>query len=317
MMNKLCVVIFSAIAGCGNRPSLQPAVQVRGSIDGPGPFEISVPQGYSSAPAPASDPVHRWLRGTGDPVIELDTAPSDVLPTCARSRSDQSLGDELGTLKDVSVCRQIDGTVYVRRITLGDDPVSCFVLFKGTEEMNGENVKSGIAICESLHVDQHSLSRDLRAFSPRVGDHLRVDFPSGASAFIDIQIPSRYVGERRPNDIFIRHRTSTWLPTIGIMTKPTVCDDGTQISKIAIEDGTEIITCDLQKVGTLLVMRHVTAGSDESVECFITIDTVDRNGGGTPIALPREVVERRTEDAAQICKSMKVSDYQKLGNRSM
>lgn len=314
MMNKLGLLIFSVTAGCGNRPSLQPAVRVVGLIDGPGRFEILVPQGYVPTPALTSDSVQRWLRGSADPIVELDAASSDLLPTCARSRSDQSLADELGKQKDISVCRQSDGPVYVRRMTLGDEPLSCFVLFKQNEAVDSDRIKSGIAICESLRVDQHSLTSDLHAFSPHVGEHLRVDFASGAEASVDIVIPSHYVVERRPNDIFIRHRINTWLPTIGIMTKRTVCDEGTAVSKVAVEDGTEVVLCDLRKVGTLLVMRSVTVGSDEALECFITIETADRGAGGTPIPLPQKVVDRRKEDAVQICKSLKVHDYQKIGN---
>lgn len=309
----LCV---GAVASCAKKAPHQPTRKVSGSIDGAGTFDILIPEGYVTASAHSTGSSQRWTLGRGDPSIELDTIPSEMLPTCARSRSDESIADELGAQKDISICRQSDGVIYVRRMTRGDDPLSCFVAFKANEDVAGEAVKAGVAICDSLHVDEHVRTLDPRVLSPSLTVHERVDFYSGAAAFADLKIPAGYVIDRRPHDIFIRHRVSTSLPPIGIRVERTICDAGTLVAKTALEDGSEISVCGYTALHTMLVVRAIPMRDGEYVECLVNIDTTDASVARIQVykPLPPAVVEQRQRDAIEICKSLKISGYQKLGN---
>lgn len=315
MEKFIWVLCLGAIACRTHEWSRQPAVQVSGWIEGPGAFEMHLPKGYVRGSERSRGTLWRWTRGQSDPSVELDPNPSEAFPPCSRTASDQSVAEELGTQKDTSVCRQSDGTVYVRRMTRGDDPLSCFVVFNTTKNAEGEEVKAGVAICDSLRVDQHVLTFDPHVLSPSLGVHLRVAFDSGASAFADMKIPFGYVVERSP-DIFIRHRTNSSLPPIGILIKRTVCDDANPVLKIALEDGSELLFCEFPAVHEILVMRQIVVADGEDLECFIHIDTSGARTASSQIRepLPAAVVEQRRNDAASICKSLKISGYQKTGN---
>lgn len=310
------VMCLGAIACRSHEWSRQPTVKVSGWIDGVGTFDLLLPEGYATVSAHSTGSPQQWSRGRGEPTVELDPTPSSTLPTCGRSRSDKISADELGAQKDISICRQSDGGIYVRRMTRGDDPLSCFVTFRANEEAEGEAVKAGVAICDSLHVNEHVRTLDPTVFSPSVGVHERIDFHSGATAFADLKIPAGYVIGRSPHEISIRHRVNSTLPSITIMEQRTVCDAGTLVSKTALEDGSEIVVCDLRTFGAMLVLRAIEVRDGEYVECSIAIYTTDDSMAYAQLhkPLPPDVVEQRQTDAFAICRSLKVTGYQKLGN---
>lgn len=285
-------------------------------IEGPGAFTIRIPTGYTLDARTQSGPLRRWTRSPADPVVELDSTPTEE-------------GAIMGQLVDHLVVSDIEGRrsafhqptkdrTQVRRFGGGDDQLNCFVNYPGREDPNGARVQAGLAICDSLLFTPHILTNDPDVLRPANETRIRLDFPTLASAELEINLPARYIERERRNyaaRYFSRGMSLGSFPEIilaGLSTAST-CDSFSSDAHAPTEDGVTI--CEDEFAADVVV--STPAGATEVAECRVHLPKRDISTKTVPAEQPllsSEVMERRQTDAVAICKSMKVRNYQKLGN---
>ena len=312
----IIAALLTGFAGCGHPPSLSPTELVVGIIDGPGPFTIRVPAGYALDPITSSGLVRRWTRPGSDPTIELDASPSEEGEIYRRGVFDEPLPAFPGSHS--SVFRELaNGQTQVVRFGRGDDQLNCYITYPGREDPYGARVKSGQSICDSMVFTPHDLTDYPDVLHPAITTIVRLDFPSRASAQVRITFPKRYIehpsstetGKNFWHGVSVGH-----LPAIVLAgrSKASTCASIPSTSRGPIRDG--ILICEDEM--EVVIFGSTRAGAGETAECRVHLPKRDTRRSGLLTdarLLSAATMEEREKDAISICASIKVLDYQNIG----
>jgi len=316
MQNWLLLGGVVGLVACHREPSLFPTIEVRGTIEGPGAFTITIPSGYALDARTQSASLRRWTRSREDPVIELDSTPTEEGAIMGQLIDRLPLSDVEGRK---SAFHQPTGdNTQVRRFGGGDEQLNCFVNYPGREDKNGARVQAGLAICNSLVFTPHSLTNDPDVLHPTNGTRIRLDFPSRASAELEVKLPPRFIERERSNYTarYFSHGMSLgYLPEIVLAgrSSASTCDALSADARGPSKD--DVTICEEEMAVDVLVSAR--AGATEVAECWVHLPKRDTSTKAEPAEQPlisASVMERREMDATAICKSLKVHDYQKIGN---
>ena len=311
MLDRLRTACLFLLIACHHDPSLLPSVRVTGEIDGPGSFAITIPPGYTMDPSTATGPIRRWTR-SADPTIELDSTALAEHSGCIRTATDEAIG-ALGNADHTVLCNHGTG-VYVSHFEHGDDPLDCYVTYPQKESLRSVRVLEGAAICESVVVDHHRLIAASQVLHADTTKRVRLDVPSGGFASVELLVPSRYL-EKRGDRVLFEHASGGSLPAIFLFVRPglTTCEGFPATkSNIVMPEGTGI--CDDGK--TMYVFSSIQVTAEQNAQCQVVLPMQYAAVGSQESALPQDVMSQRIQDAAAICKSLKVIEYQKTDNRT-
>jgi len=319
MLDRLRTACLFLLIACHHEASLRPSVRVTGEIDGPGPFTITIPTGYTMDPTTASGAIRRWTRAPDDPTIELDATAFDHDLSCVRKSTDESLGS-FGSADHTVLCNNGTG-VYVSHFERGDDPLDCYVTYPRKESPDSVRAQEGAAICASVVVDHHRLTAAPHVLRADTTKRVRLDVPSAGFANVELHVPSRY--KMKGDDlVFFQHApvgaSASSLPVIflGVQPTPMTCESFPATkSNIIVPDGIGI--CDDGM--SMYVFSSILVTTGQNAQCYVMLPT-RYTTENVPISqeppIPPDVMSSRIQDAVTICKSMKIIDYQKIGNRT-